>query len=391
MYGIFYAFGVFFTPMCTKFGWSSAETSATISIHAATYIVSAILMGKLTDIYGPRLPLWVGGFLTGLGLILSSRTVTLLQFYFFYGLMASMGVGAIFITTYSTVIRWFVKKRGTALGLVTVGAGLGAILMPPMCDMLIALYGWREAFILCGVLVWVVMLVAGLLVKNPTMEVLKAYGEILGSMGNELQVSESSNVTNITLGVALRTRAFWLLLSVYAFFFTSTYIPITHMVPFAVTIGIPSLMAAGSISLFGVSSIFGRLTIGFLSDKIGRIRVLMICFILLTVSIILLMSVRNVLMLYLLALIFGYSFGGCIPQMPAVTGDIFGSKSIGTIYGVLEGLAFGIGGGIGPVLGGYLKDVTGSYQATFLVGGLISSLAIVFLIFTSKLEGRVTL
>jgi len=381
MYGIFYAFGVFFTPMCTEFGWTSAETAATLSIHAVTYVVSAILMGKLTDAYGPKLPLWVGGLLVGLGLMLSSGAVTLLQFYLFYGLVASMGVGAMFVPTFSTVIRWFVKRRGLALGLVTVGSGLGALIIPPVCERLIALYGWREALMICSVLVWVVMLVGGLLIKNPTREALEAYGEIPRGMGN-LQTS----ARGITLNTALKTRAFWLLLSVYIFFFASTYVTITYMAPFAVAAGIPSLTAALVLSLFGASSIVGRLTVGFLSDRIGRIPALTICFILLTISILSLMGARNVLMLYLIAAIFGYAFGGCAPQMPAVIGDFFDSKSIGGIYGFFEGLAFGIGGGVGPVLGGYLKDITGGYEAAFLTGGLISSLAIVPLILTPPPE-----
>lgn len=73
--------------------------------------------------------------------------------------------------------------------------------------------------------------------------------------------------------------------------------------------------------------------------------------------------------------------------MPAVVGDFFGSKFVGEIYGVFSGLAFGIGGGVGPILGGYLKDVTGSYEAAFVAGGLISFLAIVPLILTRPPEG----
>lgn len=297
MYGIFYAFGVFFTPMRTEFGWTSAETATALSIHAVTIMVSSILMGKLTDAYGPKVPLWVGGSLIGLGLILSSRTETLLQFYLFYGLVASMGVGAMLITTHSTVVRWFVKGRGAALGLVTVGMGLGVLLIPPICERLIALYGWREAFMFYSVLVWVVMMVGGLLVKNPTGETLETYGEISG----------------ITLGRVLRIRVFWLLLSVYISFFASAYIPITHIVPFAVDIGIPSPMAAGALSIYGASSIFGRITIGFLSDRIGRIRALIICSILIAVSVASLMGARDVLMLYLIVTIFGYAIGGSRP------------------------------------------------------------------------------
>jgi len=378
LYGIFYAFGVFFTPISNEFGWTSAEISAALSLHAVTYTLSAILMGKLTDAYGPKVPLAIGGTLVGLGLILSGHIKMLLHFYLFYGFLASMGVGAIFIPTYSTVIRWFIKRRGLALGLVAVGAGLGALLIPPFCERLIALYGWRETFMVCGGLSWAVMLVGVLIFKNPSKEVLKEHVEI--PSGFEPSEAEEVSRQNITLSMALRTKVFWLLLLMYILFFASTYIPITHVVPFAVAIGISSLTAAGALSLYGASSILGRLTIGFLSDKIGRISALIICFILLAVSISSLIFVQEFFTLYLLVAIFGYAFGGCIPQMPAIIGDFFGSKSVGAIYGVYEGIAFGIGGAIGPVLGGLLKDVTGGYGASFLVGGLMSALALIPLV-----------
>jgi MFS family permease len=380
MYGIFYAFGVFFTPIRTEFGWSSAETAAASSIQAVTYIFSAIFMGKLTDVYGPKLPIWAGSFLVTLGLTLSSQTVTLLQFYLFYGIVTSMGIGAMFAPTYSTVMRWFVKRRGTALGLITAGTGLGALLMPPVCERLIALYGWRQALFISGMLVLVVMLVAGFLIKNPTREELEVHGELLNDLG-KLQSSQSSDVEGVTLSMALKTGPFWLLLLIYIFFSASTGIPITHMVPSAVAMGIPSLIASGFLSVFGASSVVGKLTIGFLADKIGKIRGLICCFTLLTISIIPMMAIRDIEMLYFLAAVFGYAFGGIIPQLPAVLGDFFGSTSIGVIFGVFDGLGWGIGGGIGPILGGYFKDVTGSYQLAFLFSGIIGAIAIISLIF----------
>ncbi len=371
MYGIFYAFGVFFTPMRTEFGWTNAETAIALSLHAVTNTVSSILMGKLTDAYGPRLPLWVGGSMIALGLILSSRTETLLQFYLFYGFVASMGVGAMHISTHSTVVKWFVKGRGAALGLVTVGMGLGVLVTPPICDWLIALYGWREAFIYYSALVWVVMMAGGVLVKNPSGEISETFGENLGT----------------TPGSVLRIRVFWLLLTVYVFLFASTYIPITHIVPFAITIGIPSPMAAAALSIYGASSIFGRITIGSLSDKIGRIRALIICSLLIGSSIVSFISIMDTFTLYLLIGIFGYFVGGIAPLMPAVIGDFFGSKSVGGIYGVFTGLAFGIGGGVGPILGGYLKDVMGNYKAAFEAGGLLSLLAIAPLVLIRPSKG----
>ncbi|WP_309493347.1 MFS transporter [Candidatus Hecatella orcuttiae] len=379
VYGVFFAFGVFFTPLRSEFGWSNAETSAAFSVHAGAYVASAMLMGKLTDAYGPKLPLGVGGLLMGLGLVLSSLTANLLQFYFFYGLVTSLGVGAVFIPTHSTVVRWFVKRRGAALSVVTVGAGLGAILIPPAVERLIALYGWREAFVVCGVLVWSLMLVGIVLIKNPSREALEAHGELSEEAGN---IREASPPESLSLGAALRTKAFWLILSTYLLFFTSTFIPLVHVVPFAIASGIQPLTAAGALSVFGVSSIFGRLTIGPLSDRIGRVRALVICLALLTGSIISLVGVKNAFALYLSAAVFGYAFGGFIPQMPAIIGDFFGSKSIGVVYGVFEGLAYGIGIGIGPVLGGYLIDVTGGYREAFLAGGLITFSALLSIALT---------
>ena len=166
-------------------------------------------------------------------------------------------------------------------------------------------------------------------------------------------------------------------------FFTGVcaFIPIAHVVPYAIDLGITSMQAASILSLSGGLTIVGALVAGKVSDNIGRKQATMICVLLMAGAMLWLIVSSNLWMFYLFAVVFGFSYGGFAPPLSALMGDSFGTRHIGLIMGVVE-IGWAVGGAVGPALAGYLFDITGNYILAFLLVGVIATLlAVVSTIF----------
>ncbi len=159
---------------------------------------------------------------------------------------------------------------------------------------------------------------------------------------------------------ALKTSQFWTLYFLHFCACVVLTLILVHLVPFLTDIGFSRMIAASALGLVGGSSIIGRLGMGSVSDRIGRKNALTICFIIQAIVIISLMSIRSIWMIFAFAVIFGFSYGGWVPQFPAITVELFGTRSLSTILGLTLS-SYGFGGTIGPTLGGYVFDMTGNY------------------------------
>ena len=147
IWGLYYAFGIFFKPMLNEFGWSRAMTSGAFSLASIVSGVLAIAMGSLTDKFGPRIVITLCGLLLGIGSFLISQISALWQLYLFYGLIVGTGMGGGYGPLLSTAARWFVKRRGLMSGFVTAGIGMGGIIVPLVASRLISAYGWRHVVV----------------------------------------------------------------------------------------------------------------------------------------------------------------------------------------------------------------------------------------------------
>ena len=387
-YGIQYSFGIFINPLKVDFGWSGALVAGAASLFNFSRGALAILTGRITDRYGPRIIVAIGGFFLGLSLILTSQSSAAWQLYLFYGLMGGFGLSVAFAPLVATVSRWFVSKRGLAIGIVLAGIGVGLAVMPPLARYLIATYDWRLSYIIFGLLAWIIVIPASLFLRrSPEEKGLLPLGETAAIAGDEensniakKEDSLTSESAGFSLKDAARTRAFWLLLAMIIFWGTCVHMTMTHIYPHATGLGIPGVVAVSFISVIGISSIIGRLAMGAVSDRLGGKRTLVICLVLQALAMFWLLRATDIWMLYLFAAVFGFAYGGCVPQLPVIAGEIFELKSIGAIIGV-HMLGIAIGGAIGPLLGGYVSDVTGSYYFAFMVGGMCTILALILLAF----------
>ena len=383
-YGIQFTFGVFMPFISADTGWDRGSLSVPFSMYVFLYSALGIVSGRLTDRLGPRIVLTVGGCLLGTGIMLMSRVHALWQLYIVFGLIAAVGMSAAYVPCNATVVRWFTLKRGLALSMTSSGASFGMFIFPPLATTLIAAYGWRKTYVVLGLLaVFGIVASATFIVRDPEEIGLQPDGlppqePTLGDA-----VGDISLIENWTLAEAQRTRAFWLLNVIFTLTWLVVFMPMVHIVPFAIDLGISHFLAAMTISVIGFAGFAGRLTSGPISDRLGRVPTLGLCLFLQALSFVGFTISTGLTLLYPAAALFGFSYGGVTALFPALIGDFFGRIAIGAIVGFIFALA-GSPAAFGPLIAGYIYDATKSYNAAFVLSAILNLAAVVLLFALKK-------
>jgi MFS family permease len=282
----------------------------------------------------------------------------------------------------STIPRWFVKKTGIAIGITVAGFGLGAVITPPLTQWLISAYGWRQAFIVLGLITFVIVIPLAQFMKHSPQRVgLKPYGEI-----GTLKDKQSQAAGGLSFRQAIKTSRFLVWGSIICCFFFSVQVIVVHVVPHGIDIGISATVAAGILSIIAGGSVIGRLSIGFISDKIGGRLALSACLTLAALALIWLLFAKEIWGLYIFAGVFGLAYGGIVPLEAALTAELFGLKSLGMILGGVMLFAT-VGGASGAPLAGSIFDATGSYSLALLICVILVVLAIILSLILLKTKG----
>jgi len=373
-WGLYFVFGVFFNPMLEEFGWTRAMTSGAFSLSSVLQGVLGIAMGGLTDRFGPRVVVTFCGAFLGLGYLLMSQTDTLWQLYLFYGVIIGTAMGGLWVPLLSSVARWFAGRRSLMTGIVVSGLTIGQLFAPPVVNWLISTYGWRLSYVILGSIVLIsVVSAAQFLRRDPS-----RMGQQPNSKNEEKEEELISNTKAFTLREAIQTTQFWLVSIMLFCFGYGAFAVTVHIVPHVTDLGISAESAANILAINGGVGIFGNFVLGgIMGDRIGNRNAFVVGFVLMVASLFWLIFVREVVMLYLFAIVFGLALGSMGTSESPLVASLFGLRSHGMIYGVI-GLSFTAGGAVGPVMSGYLFDLNGNYQLAFLsctllgVVGLIS-------------------
>lgn len=384
-YGLFYTFGVFFKSLQSEFGWGRALTGSVHSVHLLIYAISTYTFGRLTDRIGPRRALSLGAIFIGVGFCLCSQIQNIWQLYVYY-IIASLGSGVTVSLPNATVQKWFVKKRGLALGLVTAGVGAGTLLLAPLSNFLITLFGWRPAYVMMGLLFWGLLTLNALFMEeNPEKKGLRPYGWE-ERRGPEAQSGVKAG-RDWPVKEAMKTGAFFLIIAIYFFTNLPIHMVMIHIVPYATDLEISKAFAASALGLIGGVSILGRIGMGLVSEKIGWKWGLFLSCLLSGFMLLWLIGVQNLWMLSLFAVVYGFFYGGKITTIPGLIGSFFGTRSLGEIIGAIHAVSLA-GGIIGPVLGGYIFDRSGSYRIAFLIAALAFLTSAVLTLFARPPQRR---
>jgi MFS family permease len=382
-WGCQFAFSVFLVPLTEHFGWTRANTAGVFSFNYLLFGAGSIFSGKLTERFGPRAVVGVGGAMMGAGLILSATIQNIWQLYLVYGVIIGLGASTTWGPLAATVSRWFITGRGLAMGIMSLGISLGIIVLPPLSRYLIARMGWRMSFVFLGLLTGVLIVgISFLLKKDPKEKGLSPYLKKPGT-SEEVEGPAAPLAAERDWGFseALSTGAFWIIFAANLFWLIGFYLVSVHLAAYGTDLGLSPMAAAFAVSLIGGGSIFGKVSMGILSDRIGPQKVLVINMLLQGVSIFGLVASGSAFWIYLMAALFGFSYGGIAPQVPVLTAQFFGLSSLGSILGALI-FSGAVGGALGPLLGGTIFDLSQSYSWSFSLAGVVvmSSFALIFLL-----------
>jgi len=367
--GARYSFGVFLTSLGTEFSMTRGVTSSIFSIYMLLCVLFAVFGGWSLDRFGPRkLGLFMGTF-TGLSLIMTSWAQSPWQLLITYSLLLSLGTGPVYVVANTTASRWFTKKRGFAVGITSSGGGMGTIVIAPFAAYLISSFDWRTAFVVLGVISWIGIVAVSLPLKKDPQDIgLLPDGVKMEPPQRDAQNTEEDvQPAAFSLSQALKINQFWLLAFAWVFFSLSLHMVLVHIVAYAVDMGISRMDAAVILSLIGLANIPGRMVVGKLSDIMGRKALGVTCTLIQFGTLLWLMRADQLWMLYLFAPAFGFMWGGSGTVVTVLIGDIFGTRSLGPIMGMMTaGWAFGAA--IGPSIGGFIFDMSGNYFMAFAAG-----------------------
>jgi MFS family permease len=378
--GSMQTFGVFYKPMLTEFGWTRATLAGPRSMMSLVEGVLGVIIGKLADTFGPLKVVLIFGSFIGISMILMSQVSNIWQIYIVMSVLAGIGMSATGNPTMALVARWFVKRRGLMSGLVQTGAAVGGMVLPPLMGWLIVNNGWRPAYIVLGIISLSLTIVsASFLRRDPREKELLPYGYEEKTKAKDSIQTLDSPVTQFSLTTAVRTRQFWMIVTILFGLGMCRSIVSVHIAAHATDLGYPLAVGANILAIMGGAGIFSRVGMGRLADVVGNKRSLVIGYFLLVTSLLWLQVAKETWSLYLFAVTFGFSLGSIAVMRMPITAEVFGLSALASI---LAGVDFGthFGSFVGPLLGGLLFDLTGKYTMAFLITAVITCIGLLMVL-----------
>jgi OFA family oxalate/formate antiporter-like MFS transporter len=383
---LLYAWSVFIKPLNADFGWSRAEIAMAFAICCLVFGLMTFPAGRISDKYGPRPVVMVGGIILGIGFVLSGFIQTKLQLYITYGLISGFGGGIIYLPPIATAPKWWPDRRALATGFAVVGLGLGSFIMGPLATYIIQApgLGWRYVFWYCGVAMCIMAVTAGAFLKPPP----KGWKPAGWSPPAPAAGATVKATRDFTHEETTKDAKFWLL---YAAYFCGSFaglMVIGHLAGHGRDQGLTAMAAAGAVSSLALFNAATRVLSGWFVDMIGIRGYFAACFALQAAVMLLLYPLGgNYYALWAIAAIIGWNYGAMFTLFPATCLQFYGPTAQGSNYGLLF-TAWGLAGFAGPWVGGYLKDSTGTYYIPFICGAVLCALGTLILATTKPPEKK---
>lgn len=394
----FYSFSIFIKPLEEQFGWSRGAIALTMSIYMLLHGIVGPLVGHLAETYGPKRIMTLFALGSGTCFILVSFTPALWYFYMSYALLAVVNSGIGFIPVSSLIARWFIRRRGTAIGAAMVGISVGGFVLSPIIGQITYHFGWRVSYVFLGILVWLLAVPVTLFViKGSPLEMgLMPDGDAPASPNKLHDTLESANrpITAEQEGwpirEAFKTRSFFWILATFFLAPLAQMGVLQHQVPLIVDAGISEASAAAALGLTAGLGGLGKLSFGRISEILPFRYTAMICFGLQALGVFVLLNARSMPMVWLYVVIFGFAMGGVIVLLPLVVGHFFGLAAFGVIMGAVT-LAQSLGNSSGTLISGLIYDLLGDYNYALIayIGIYLSAIMTIFMAGKPKPFSRV--
>jgi len=362
--GAMFSLAVFLAPMTQDTGWSRAAISSAMTLNFLVMGVGGFGWGALSDRYGARIVTLAGAILLGAGMVLASRATSQTEFQLVYGVLIGLSAGTFFAPMIAAASAWFDRHRGLAISLVSVGVGVAPMTMSPLAAYLLSVSDWRTAQMTLGILVWIVLIPASFFVR-PAPKVADAKAQGAGA-----------EAPGMTVGQALRSRAFLVLSITFLACCAAHSGPIFHTVSYAVGCGLPTIAAVTIYSVEGVGGLAGRLVMGVLTDRIGAKTMLIVGLVLQAIGAGSFVLANQLPEFYTIAAIFGFAYGGTMPIYGVLVHHYFGQRIMATVFGAAA-MVSTLGMALGPAIGGWIFDTYRSYTGLYIGSLAIGMVAVV--------------
>lgn len=388
---VHFGFTAVFEPIANEFGWSYTSISLAASMRGLETGLISPLLGFLVDRWGPRRLVFGGAIVTGIGLVLLSRIDSLATFYGAFFVMScgltTSGHGVMM----PAVANWFRRKVSLAMGVMASGAAVGGLLVPVVA-ILVDTFQWRTAMLILGLGTLAVCLPLSLLIRGKP----EQYGyQVDGEDGVAVSASQGvqpagSPGVEYTAREAMKRRAFWHISLALMCHSVVLGAVLTHVMPYFSSIGVDRTTASLAASAVPMTSIFGRLTFGWLGDRLNKGRLTAAALVMTGVGMLLFgyLATWGMWLLAPFLIVFGTGWGATVPLRPALLREHFGTVRFGTIHGFAVGL-MQLGTMIGAPLAGWVFDEWHSYVGVWYALAALSAVGVVIILTTPLSEAAV--
>lgn len=347
-----YTFGIFLRPLSEEFGWSREAISSAYGALAVVAALCAVPLGYLFDRVQPKAIIVPSLVIAACAFgSLAFLTSHLWHLYALFAVLGVAGLGTSAMAYSRAVSSWFERRRGMALALVVSGGSIGALVHPPLAELMFRWIGWRGTSLAFGLLVVAVGVptVAALVRERPATTVLRNAVETPGA----------------PLSEGLASRVFWIQMLVLFCSSIAQNAAIVHLVPLLTDRGVSASQAAAAMSAMGGAGLAGRLATGWLLDRVFAPYVSFVLVTIAALGTFLLAGAQSMAVGALAAMCIGFGMGGESDVTPYLISRYFGLRSFATLYG-FTWMATGVAAAVGPILMGRAFDATGSYESLLI-------------------------
>lgn len=381
--GVLYAWSILKAPLATEFGWGASELALNFTLTMSFFCIGGLLGAQLSKRAGSRIALIIAGVLAALGFLLTAslRDTSVTMLYISYGVVASLGIGIAYNVLIGTVSAWFPDKKGLCSGCLMMGFGASALLLGNVADALFkSTLGWRATYIILGVAICIVLMIAGLLLKKPSPQLELPLPKITKTTG-----TEDFERKDYSSGKMLCRPSFWMAFICISFLAAVGSSVISFAKDLALSVNASESLAVSLVGVLSVCNGVGRILTGALFDSIGR-RKTMLCANMLTICAaavtLLAVSIGSLPLCIAGLCLTGMSYGACPTITAAFTSSFFGMKYLS---GNMALMTFTVmGGSLIATVSNKILEITGGYTTTFMMLLFLSFVALVLNIFIRK-------
>lgn len=381
--GVLYAWSILKAPLATEFGWKASELALNFTLAMSFFCIGGLLGAQLSKRAGTRIALIIAGVLAASGFTLTGflHNSSVVMLYMSYGVIASTGIGIAYNVLIGTVSAWFPDKKGLCSGCLMMGFGASALILGNVADALFkSTVGWRLTYMILGIAICVVLIVASLLLKKPEQEMVIPKPKT--TKAAETEIFDQQDYTTLQM---LRRPSFWMAFICISFLAAVGSSVISFAKDLALSVGAAETLAVSLVGVLSVCNGLGRILTGTLFDTIGR-RNTMVCSNVLTIcaaTVTLLAVSINSLPLCIVGLcLTGLSYGACPTITAAFTSSFYGMKHLSTNMAIMTFTV--MGGSLIATASNKILEMTGGYTTTFMMLLSLSFVALILNIFIRR-------